>query len=41
MTNLKPLAQLLKSQNLKCCLREDQEKSSAAQVPLVAGNLLD
>ena len=32
---------MLKSQKLKCCLRGDQEKSRAAQVPVVAGNLLD
>lgn len=32
---------MLKSKKLKFCLRGDQEKSRAAQVPVAAGNLLD
>lgn len=32
---------MLQSQKLTCCLRGDQEKLRAAQVPVVAGNLLD
>lgn len=32
---------MLKSQELRCCLRGDKEKLRAVQVPVVAGNVLD
>lgn len=41
MTNFKPVTHYAKISELKCYLRGDKEKLRAAQVPVVAENLLD